>query len=1305
MAKPYDYDCKCGYNNEKGYKGRFSENLFNGEMHDVFEAVRHLIDYPVSATATPFSEHRGALWLDQRNKRLYYWVGMGYKHDKVRSGWLPVFADQFQIFDEIMNDMPSSSPVKGQLWLYNGVLMYYDGSAWQPVKTLEALDSQFNVSVYEDFRIYAPLNRIGSAVISDLELEIHLAIQKQYFRNNIDIQNNNHDALGDRWNWDDYNIGQYTGINFDLEDIYYQYLIPSIKLDRVFIDGKLDLNYIQQTNCNIQYKRSYLLDEDYNWDDNTPMIAHVKQPILVHTNPGKLTGMKKRVFKIDKMNPKILCSSTNTEYYGFRAGDIHGYLLTPCKSVDEELYEYQKLYNALSDEKKDAFNEQLKNLGYDITTLLEEQLRIQQGDYEVQDGGIYLSSKVARNFDYILTITYDFSWIQATGTLRQADNKDSSTSFYVPQKLGPMNIFVNGFDYEDSYWSWDHQNKILTIAEDVSDNDKYDVSVLGVFAHEYGYIRQTNIIDSEMIDDFAKDNGYVSATNTGLGNKKAYIASVHTFNKPLIFVNGIALTRNQWSYYDRVASFKETSRKTNAYILSGVHADMCWTIIEMQEYKNVYDEAGKLDVEKSTNIDICIEDNGYIDPSNYSIDNYGNVAIPVPTNVDITYETIEGITSYVLPHVILFVNGLMVKREDLRYDLVRNVITCEGLETGMSYILLNDSQNLLYTEDMEDGISAAYAIGKIDQTLVYHNGCLINESSSYLYGGDQDLAALTARHGEIRAFDGGTTWRVFNTETADEYKGIKGTWEVVDSDTAEAVRSFCTSYTNGGTAIILSDKVSNTPEDRMVIYGYNFSNYIQNPLRPITCWLHQNNHGTAFMKEAGYDESYIDLVRNKESDNVFVNILDPADPHSVKDQQRRLREYYTFVIARFHAWLNESLVKNITGLTVSQQVALYLADSKRENSIYSSLTGYYYDNVYFTTEQQQAEYEELLELAYGSVWTNKIFVGKNFDPVRDYVMVWLNGVRQYPDWNYTIQPVYVESVLKGYEIVLGRPQNSSILTTVDEEGYIKTPRGEGNSVPEEFDRELITGILTYIIQRAENGQSQACRYCILTEDDMIKGAQNVYTTKKLDEAHIDPITFERDTSDDFSLFPGKITVYADGLRLPQSAYTVLDNYTITINHDIPWIGGLRYPIESYLDVNDKIGTIRHLKPEELLIEIREDSQWFERTIEVNKESIGTINVYTEDKSVPVSILSTQDTILIFIDGLYHGLSLNDGYVMDTSMGTISIRDRTVLEAIQKDELETYLAKNPGKDESFTDELAAYRARRNKKKHQVTLEWR
>ena len=343
-----------------------------------------------------------------------------------------------------MNDMPSSTPVTGQLWLYNGVLMYYDGSAWQPVKTLEALDSQFNVSVYEDFKIYAPLNRIGSAVISDLELEIHMAIQKQYFKNNIDIQNNNHDALGDRWNWGDYTIGQYTGINFDLEDISYQYLVPSVKLDRVFIDGKLDLNYIQQNNCNIQYKRSYLLDEEYNWDDNTPMIAHVKQPVLVHTNHGKLTSMKKRVFKIDKMNPKIMCPATNTEYYGFRAGDIHGYLLTPCKAVDEELYEYQKLQNALNDEKKDAFNEQLKNLGYDISTLLEEQLHIQQGDYEIQDAGIYLSSKAAQNFDYVLSVTYDFSWIQATGALRQADNKDTSTSFYVPQKLGAMNIFVNG---------------------------------------------------------------------------------------------------------------------------------------------------------------------------------------------------------------------------------------------------------------------------------------------------------------------------------------------------------------------------------------------------------------------------------------------------------------------------------------------------------------------------------------------------------------------------------------------------------------------------------------------------------------------------------------------------------------------------------------------------------------------------------------------------------------------------------------------------------------------------------------------
>ena len=185
MARPYDYDCKCGFDNTDGKKGRQGEQFFNGELHDVYEAVKHLIDYPISKNVTPEADHIGALWLDQRTNILYEWVGKGYKHDRNRNGWLPVCSDKFQITDEILEDLPSSNPVVGQLWIYNGVLMYFDGTDWQPVKALEQSDTQFNTSLFSDFHIYAPLSKVGSTVIDDLELQSDIDFYKKYNTDNF----------------------------------------------------------------------------------------------------------------------------------------------------------------------------------------------------------------------------------------------------------------------------------------------------------------------------------------------------------------------------------------------------------------------------------------------------------------------------------------------------------------------------------------------------------------------------------------------------------------------------------------------------------------------------------------------------------------------------------------------------------------------------------------------------------------------------------------------------------------------------------------------------------------------------------------------------------------------------------------------------------------------------------------------------------------------------------------------------------------------------------------------------------------
>jgi hypothetical protein len=358
------------------------------------------------------------------------------------------------------------------------------------------------------------------------------------------------------------------------------------------------------------------------------------------------------------MNPKIMCPAYNTEFYGFRAGDIHGKFLIPTRAVDETLYEYQKLIATTNDANKAILQKKLEEAGYTLDALATGDMRTVIGDYEKQSDGIYLSFEASQNYDYVLAITYEFSWINATGQLHQGDNRKGSSSYYIPQKLGTMNIFVNGFDYEDTYYTWDYKNETVTLAEDIINNDNMDVAVLGVFAHEYGFIREMNI---------AADN------------KSARISTVHRFLRPLIFVNGEVLNRSQWSYYDRTL-MADTDRPGTAFTVYGVHRDMCWTVIDMQKETIQYDENG---AEVGSVIeDICIEDDGMIDKTDDFVDSHGQRAIPLPKSYNVLYENSDNYR-YKRPFVILFVNGLMVKREDVYYDQASHMITCEGLKPGM----------------------------------------------------------------------------------------------------------------------------------------------------------------------------------------------------------------------------------------------------------------------------------------------------------------------------------------------------------------------------------------------------------------------------------------------------------------------------------------------------------------------------------------------------------------------------------------------------------------------------------------------
>ena len=133
-------------------KGRQSEQFLNEELHRVFTALKN-INYKKEEKegVEPESPLDGALWFDKACNQLKY-------YDLSSRSWRCVFSPLFQITSNIMSLTTPNEPVLGQLWIYNGVLTYFDGSQWQPIRAIEQSSTQWSNAAFEDFQIVSPLN-------------------------------------------------------------------------------------------------------------------------------------------------------------------------------------------------------------------------------------------------------------------------------------------------------------------------------------------------------------------------------------------------------------------------------------------------------------------------------------------------------------------------------------------------------------------------------------------------------------------------------------------------------------------------------------------------------------------------------------------------------------------------------------------------------------------------------------------------------------------------------------------------------------------------------------------------------------------------------------------------------------------------------------------------------------------------------------------------------------------------------------------------------------------------------------------
>mgnify|MGYP000973513401 CR=1 FL=1 len=385
--------------------GRGSELLYNEELHKSFEATRHLLDRP-DDMSVPKTQLDGALWLKREGGRneLKTWV-------KSENRFVNIFAEKFQITDQITNTIIPSKPVRGQLWIRNDVLCYYDGHQWKPVKALSQDSAQFGMSIFNDYIFASPLWRQGNTVVTDKDIDKFMDIRRKYLQGKIDLAADSAVyGTGHKWK-----IGDKIDIDKpeidDFPEGLHQFVVPNIDMERVFLDDTLNHDYTKVNQFTITYKKDQLID---------------KIPSLIHVNPNKLVNIEKRLFRIDRGRPRIAISNQSTEYYGFKIESKQGDLLLPESEQDD-------------------------------------------GGYVVDgENGIILSRNQAQHYDFVLAVTFKFESDNSTGYMKYVNDRQKASSYYFPEFAGGNNIFIEGLALEGAEYSEDSKSQTVSIKENTA---------------------------------------------------------------------------------------------------------------------------------------------------------------------------------------------------------------------------------------------------------------------------------------------------------------------------------------------------------------------------------------------------------------------------------------------------------------------------------------------------------------------------------------------------------------------------------------------------------------------------------------------------------------------------------------------------------------------------------------------------------------------------------------------------------------------------------------------------------------------
>ena len=873
-------------------EGRQSEQFLNDELITLYETLKYLPHHKQDhdGAMPPAAKLSGAINAQIPSKvgedsSLNYW-------DAGQNAWVPFFARKFQITDQLLVQEQPANPVTSQLWINNGALFYFDGKDWRPVKTTEADDSQWASGAFADFQIVSPLNPVGQNVvpvssgvtgkdefiyhyeatfiIGDPSRKIY-ATDRVYHSGQSEVTVHiNGILLACGRDWEEVKSDGTTaterstpcraiGFKIDLQtndvvtyhisrkmlptatqsnssnqlhinEDYYQYFyeneidyiddnivipssqkwtpdwispelevpeeilvtdeylsqfpVPSLKTDRIFIDNSFDQSYDKLTSICFQYKTNRILGHTVS---------------AVHMNPARLTRIRKRLIKVDKLNATIAVSPYNTEFYGYRKGERGGSFLIPSNSQDYGDY-------------------------------------IPVGDY------IVLNYHSNQNYDYVLAITYEFTWMKADGSMSKNSLNSLSNSFYLSNLRAPVNIHVNGLKLEEASYDVDLGNKVLRINDDASN---VSVQAWSPYKKQFGYIRETDL------------------------EHRGIIRLHEPVRVPLVFVGGTLIHPLYGGLeFDKDKIYVPNSGDKNQML------NMQWCVVDLisDDMEVQYQQSGHA-TETYTYYESGPED-VFVPPNEMY---YAGTLSDQPDSKGI-YDyilasgTLHGVTGNVIRYdptkikpndgVLLFVDGLLIDEKDIIRDPEEGIITItDGLTEDQEYVLLKDQDGAIYNSS---NMIPAFGTGYLSESLVYLNGKLLCNSNcvATIKTPQQEVVDGAVDH-EIKYFieneiTGEGTWKIYNQY---QYR-----WDAPTDDEIEEVCTIINSYENMLTSIRFDIDIDKE-NDEVAIYTFRFANDLSGITDVGLLSYEQDDEdgvplykpGTAFY---GYNQGMLNLWKN-----------------------------------------------------------------------------------------------------------------------------------------------------------------------------------------------------------------------------------------------------------------------------------------------------------------------------------------------------------------------------------------------------------------------------------------------------------